>query len=237
MKKGFTLIELSIVLIIIGVLVGGILIGQSLIDSVRTSRLVSNIGQYEIAVKQFEKKFKKYPGDSPFFSPPGTGDDSLWLGAAGAVSCAGGGLTNFEPLQVWAHLSQSGMLSKNYPAYDDTNCGGKHDYTSRKNIVPNTKVENYNGIMPINVSKQFVTDNLAFEIYTDAPNDKISLQAKLGQQIFDGTFKQQGLALMQGTGTIPCQTTGTGGPRCRVIGASPNGSENYAFFYYFLPPK
>jgi len=65
-SNGFTLVELSIVLIIIGLLVGGILVGQSLIQSAKINRLVSDLRQCEIAVTQFYGKFKRYPGDAPF---------------------------------------------------------------------------------------------------------------------------------------------------------------------------
>lgn len=96
MNKGFTLIELSIVLIIVGLLVGGILVGQSMIDSVRINRFVSDLKQYEIATKLFKNKFKKYPGDSQYFSPQGSGNNVFRLGGTSVDSEGNGYLTAKE---------------------------------------------------------------------------------------------------------------------------------------------
>jgi len=74
MKKGFTLVELSIVLVIIGLLVGGILVGQSLINSAKTQAQIRQIQQFDIAVTQFKAKFKFLPGDSPKFPSDGDGN-------------------------------------------------------------------------------------------------------------------------------------------------------------------
>lgn len=73
-KKGFTLVELSIALVIIGLLIGRILVGQSLIDSARVSNEVRKISQWSIAVVLFEDKFKQYPGYSNYFEPKGNND-------------------------------------------------------------------------------------------------------------------------------------------------------------------
>ena len=73
MKNGFTLVELSIVLVIIGLLVGGILVGQSLISSAAISSTVAQIGRYDAAVGGFISKFKYLPGDAPGFVGNGDG--------------------------------------------------------------------------------------------------------------------------------------------------------------------
>jgi prepilin-type N-terminal cleavage/methylation domain-containing protein len=70
-KSGFTLVELTIVLVIIGLLIGGTLVGQSLIDSAKINGSVRQIQQLDIAVQQFRVKYKSWPGDSPTFSPSG----------------------------------------------------------------------------------------------------------------------------------------------------------------------
>lgn len=132
MRKGFTLVELSIVLVIVGLLIGGILVGQSLIDSARVNRLASDLGQYEIAVIQFNDRFKQLPGDSEYFSPPGAPDgilnsgDTDGDGVRDSTAC-NGVLINFESFQAWAHLSQAKMLSKDYSAYSPTRCGGTNN--------------------------------------------------------------------------------------------------------------
>ena len=63
MKKGFTLVELSIVLVIIGLLIGGILVGQSLINSAKINAQVRQLQQFDIATNTFKTKFKQIPGD------------------------------------------------------------------------------------------------------------------------------------------------------------------------------
>ena len=67
MSKGFTLVELAIVLVIIGLLVSGILIAQSIIDSTRIQRFVREFEQYESAVDHFEQRYRDLPGDTDLF--------------------------------------------------------------------------------------------------------------------------------------------------------------------------
>src|ERR1700735_3583176 len=62
-ERGFTLIELSIVLVIIGLIVGGILVGQDLIKAAETRAQISQIEKYNSAVNTFRGKFGGLPGD------------------------------------------------------------------------------------------------------------------------------------------------------------------------------
>ena len=63
-QRGFSLIELSIVLIIIGLLVAGITSGQSLIESAKVRSLMNEIREYETAVHVFRtKNDNRFPGD------------------------------------------------------------------------------------------------------------------------------------------------------------------------------
>lgn len=65
MKRGFTLIELAIVLVIVGLLTGGILAAQTMIKTARMTRFINDLHHYEIAVKLFNENFKYWPGDYP----------------------------------------------------------------------------------------------------------------------------------------------------------------------------
>jgi len=65
-NSGFTLIQMSIVLVIIGLLVGGILTGQNLINAAAISAQVTQIQKYQTAVNLFQTKYNGYlPGDIP----------------------------------------------------------------------------------------------------------------------------------------------------------------------------
>lgn len=64
--QGFTLIELSIVLVIIGLIVGGVLVGRDLINASYVRAQISQIEKYQTAANTFRGKYNNYlPGDIP----------------------------------------------------------------------------------------------------------------------------------------------------------------------------
>lgn len=62
-KAGFTLIELAIVLVIIGLLLGGVLKGQELINSAKVKNMVSDFKNIQVFVYGYQDKYKALPGD------------------------------------------------------------------------------------------------------------------------------------------------------------------------------
>jgi prepilin-type N-terminal cleavage/methylation domain-containing protein len=77
---GFTLIEMSIVLVIIGLIVGGILVGQTLIKAAQIRGVIKEEVQFETAVNTFFGKYDCMPGDCAnitTFLPAATGCGTL----------------------------------------------------------------------------------------------------------------------------------------------------------------
>ncbi len=72
-KLGFTLVELSIVLVIIGLLIGGILAAQSMISTAKIGAQVRQIGQFDAMVSNFKSQYNYLPGDAPAFGGDGDG--------------------------------------------------------------------------------------------------------------------------------------------------------------------
>jgi prepilin-type N-terminal cleavage/methylation domain-containing protein len=62
-KKGFTLVELAIVLVIIGIILGAVLKGQELINSAKMKRVYSQYREILAAVLTYQDKYVKLPGD------------------------------------------------------------------------------------------------------------------------------------------------------------------------------
>ena len=72
-NRGFTLVELSIVLVIIGLLVSGILVTQSMINTVKIQSFVRQQQQIDVAFTNFQTKYNSLPGDSVSFGGDGNG--------------------------------------------------------------------------------------------------------------------------------------------------------------------
>ena len=64
-RAGFTLIEMSIVLVIIGLIIGGVLVGRDLINAAAIRSQISQIEKYNAAVNTFRGKYGYLPGDMP----------------------------------------------------------------------------------------------------------------------------------------------------------------------------
>jgi prepilin-type N-terminal cleavage/methylation domain-containing protein len=62
-EQGFTLVELAVVMIIIGLLIGGILKGQELITNARVTTTISQMQGYGAGVNGFQESYNAIPGD------------------------------------------------------------------------------------------------------------------------------------------------------------------------------
>lgn len=119
-QKGFTLIELSIVLVIIGLIVGGVLVGQDLIKAAELRATIGQLEKYNAAVNTFRGKFGGIPGDlqsaqaSAFglFNFTGTGigmgDGNGLIEASSGTN--GSTLPVGETLAFWRHLSDANLI-------------------------------------------------------------------------------------------------------------------------------
>ena len=153
-QAGFTLIELSIVLVIIGLIVGGVLTGQ---DLIRAAEIRATVGQYEkynAAVNTFRTKYNGIPGDLLYSSAAATGltfvsSDGTATGNAvpnvgngnGLITdTAAGNIQSGEALLFWNQLSSASLVDGSYGAGVITNTTGAGTGTAMTSYFPLAKL-------------------------------------------------------------------------------------------------
>jgi prepilin-type N-terminal cleavage/methylation domain-containing protein len=132
MRQAFSLVELSIVLVILGLLTGGILGGQSLIRAAELRSVASDVQRYSSAIYTFRDKYFGFPGDmtnaTAFWGVrASTGSDVTCHQTINSTTgtCNGNGdgridyiagdtATYGERFLGWQHLSRAGLIEGNY---------------------------------------------------------------------------------------------------------------------------
>ncbi len=89
-EAGFTLIEMSIVLVIIGLIVGGILTGQELIRNAGIRATIGQLEKYNTAAYTFRNKYGSLPGDITSSQAAAFGFYNVTGASAGTQSCGDG---------------------------------------------------------------------------------------------------------------------------------------------------
>ena len=116
-QTGFTLVEIAIVLVIIGLLLGGILKGQEMITQAKIKNVVADFSGVSAAYYGYQDRYRAIPGDD-------AGAVARWaaagLPAAPATGAYGNGIVsggystttaNEESRLFWAHLRSAGFVA------------------------------------------------------------------------------------------------------------------------------
>lgn len=114
-QSGFTLIELAIVLVIIGLLLGGVLKGQELINSAKVKNMASDFKNTQVYIYGYQDRFRALPGDDPAAAThvtgatnattPGTTGNGLIQGEWDSVT------TTDESFLFWQHVRLAGLAA------------------------------------------------------------------------------------------------------------------------------
>ena len=115
-QAGFTLIELAIVLVIIGLLLGGVLRGQELINSAKAKNITADLKNVQIFIYGYQDKFRAIPGDdanvathinggTPASSPAGTLNNAQINGAWNSSTATD------ESFLFWQHVRLAGFAT------------------------------------------------------------------------------------------------------------------------------
>ena len=116
-QSGFTLVEIAIVLVIIGLLLGGVLKGQELINSAKIKNLVNDMNGVSTAVYGYQDRFKALPGDdlnaaTRWAAPVATtsGDGNTVLATGTTLHVFNSATATNESRLFWQHLRLAGFV-------------------------------------------------------------------------------------------------------------------------------
>jgi prepilin-type N-terminal cleavage/methylation domain-containing protein len=124
-QQGFTLVEIAIVLVIIGLLLGGILKGQEMITQAKIKNVIADFSGISAAYHGYVDRYKKIPGDDPCAGSTNSAvtvgncgtTTGRWTGAShgdgnGIVAGTYQSATATDESRLWwDHLRRAGFVS------------------------------------------------------------------------------------------------------------------------------
>jgi len=200
-QAGFTLIEIAIVLVIIGLLLGGVLKGQELITSARVRNLISTQDGIKAAYFGFLDRFKALPGDYTLAT-------TNIAGVGTVVTCGTSGNGNGdgrilaaanEHILAWDHLSKAGFMNGSYTcaAAESTATTPNNPYGIRMQLVYDTVYGQTGGVTGSSNRHNLKT----------GPQIPVDIIAEVDRKIDDGLPYTGGFqnSLYAGGGTAPTE--------------------------------
>src|SRR5262249_40364018 len=106
-QKGFTLVEIAIVLVIIGLLLGGILKGQEMITQAKIKNVMADMSGVSAAMYGYQDRYKALPGDDKLATRWGLSNQ----GDGNAILTGKCTAASTEAIAFWEHLRKAGFIS------------------------------------------------------------------------------------------------------------------------------
>ncbi len=171
-QPGFTVVEIAIVLVIIGLMLGGLLKLRELINGAKTKNLAADITNVAASVKHYQEQYKALPGDDPnvgvhlgaasravLATTPTASFGVACTPPAGLAGCVGNGLIDGawnsrtptdEAYLFWQHVRLAGLAPGSTivtdPAYLPANAwGGMIGVQSGTKNLSYTPIKDKNG--------------------------------------------------------------------------------------------
>ena len=111
-QSGFTLVEIAIVLVIIGLLLGGVLKGQEIITNAKIKNLENDFNGLSAAIYSYQDRYRALPGDdrnaATRFGNGTSGNGDGTITGNFDANCSGG---SGESCQFWIHLRNAGLVN------------------------------------------------------------------------------------------------------------------------------